>query len=433
MWLIPSLKLQVLLYNLAIRFYGWAIRLAAIKNKKAKQFIKGRKGLFDRLKQDLVLNENYIWIHCSSLGEFEQGRALIEMIRTRLPHMRIVLTFFSPSGYELRKDYEYADEIYYLPLDTPGNAETFVRMLQPKLAIFIKYDLWYHYLANLSHYQIPTLLVSAKFRSDQWLFHPKAKLFHEVLHQFDHIFVQDENSRTLLANIDYYAVSLIPDTRIDRAYQIAQNQEDYPEIASFTQGHKVIIGGSTYEEEEAWLAPFIRQYDDALCIVLAPHDTSPERLKQIKQTFGNKAVFYSEYNSSHIDATKKLLVIDQVGILSGLYQYGHLALIGGGFRKSIHNILEPATFGLPIIFGPKYEMFKEANDLVTRKGAFSVQSYDNFRTHAKELLQKSKNQKAGAVCRSYIEENQGGSNQVYQFITSELSIPEIQNAPLNLG
>ncbi len=427
-FLLP-IGIQRVIYTGAIHIYGFLIYLGAFKNQKAKQFLKGRKHIFQRLKEDIVLNENYIWFHCASLGEFEQGRPLIEKIRSELPHMRIVLTFFSPSGYEVRKDYEYADEIYYLPLDTKRNAYQFVNILRPKLTIFVKYDFWYHYLKNLAFFNVPTLLISASFKPDHVFFRNWAKLPREMLYCFTHIFVQDELSKSLLEGTGYSEVTKIPDTRIDRAYEITLNVSSFNSIEQFLDGNKTFVGGSTYEEEEEWLNQFVKDYDEPLKVILAPHDTHEERIKAIQNNLEFRAVRFSEIDKVPIDGTETFLIIDQVGLLSSLYQYGDLALIGGGFRKSIHNILEPATFGLPILFGPRFDKFNEAVDLVKLGGAFSMGSYEEFREKASQLLQESNNQQGGKICRNYIENNRGGTDKIFQFITEGLNIPEIRNSP----
>ncbi len=427
--LLQSISFQQTIYNTAIAIYGWAIRIAALRNTKAKQFLEGRKGLFNHLKQDIVLNENYVWFHCASLGEFEQGRPLLEKIRKALPHLRVVLTFFSPSGFEVRKDYQYADEIYYLPLDTPKNASEFVKTLQPKLAIFVKYEFWYNFISSLKAYQIPIILLSASFRPEQVFFKPWASLFRNLIHQFDQIFVQDGESGQLLQGIGYNQYRIIPDTRIDRVYEIMQATESYPEIENFTANYKVIVGGSVYKEETDWLFNFSAYYDETLRVILAPHDTSEDNINRVMGLLGNKAVRYSQMANSPANDSIKFLVVDQIGLLASLYRYGDIAVIGGGFRKSIHNTLEPATFGLPMIFGPNYQHFNEAKDLVAQGGAFTANNYQDFRSNAEHLLQANNSQQAGEICKNYIDRNRGGTNQVFEYITHELTIPEIRHAP----
>lgn len=429
MALFRSHWLQVVLYNLGIRFYQWGIWITSFFNEKAAQFINGRKTVFRQIKEDVVVNENYIWIHCSSLGEFEQGRPLIEKLCTAFPHYRLVLTFFSPSGYEIRKNYEGVAHVYYLPMDTLANAKHFINLLRPQMAIFIKYDFWYHYLKTLQRWQIPTLLVAASFRKDQPFFKPSGILFREMLACFDHLFVQDQKSRQLLEEIEFENVTVIPDPRIDRVAQMSQNVREHPVIRDFVKGHQVIVGGSTYEIEEGWLHRFFKNSDHDLKLIIAPHEVSRNHLKTLKEQFGNQARFYSQTSPQNLAPHVRVLIIDQVGYLNELYQYGNLALIGGGFAKSIHNILEPAAFGLPILFGPKYQKFQEAYHLIAQGGAFYVQAYEEFRPKAKDLLKKERGKRSGNICRTYIRENTGGTEQVYDYIAQRLRVPK-QNFPV---
>lgn len=429
MRLLRSLRFQLLVYNFTIRLYQWAIWIASFFQQKAAQFIKGRKSVFQRLKEDVVVNENYIWIHCSSLGEFEQGRPLIEKLGKQFPYYRLVLTFFSPSGYEIRKHYKGVAHIYYLPLDTAANAEAFVNLLNPKMAIFIKYDFWYHYLHALQSRQIPTLLVAAVFRQDHPFFKPSGVIFREMLACFDHIFVQNEQSRQLLKSIEYEQVNVIPDPRIDRVFRMSQEVRDHPVIREFAKGYQIIVGGSTYEEEEDWLYRFYKDSDHDLKMLIAPHEVSKNHLETIKNKFKDQARFYSDISERNLPPHVRVLIIDQVGFLNEIYQYGNLALIGGGFAKSIHNILEPAAFGLPILFGPKYQKFQEAHHLIEKQGALCVETYEAFKSKTKSLLQRDQQKKAGSICKHYIENNTGGTEQVYHFIAQRLTVPQ-QNFPV---
>lgn len=423
------IRLQEVLYNLAMYGYGLLIRLASYRNEKARKFLEGRNGLFRELRTNIVTNEHYIWFHCASLGEFEQGRPLIEQIRSRLPHARLVVTFFSPSGYELCKDYDYVDEIYYLPIDTLANARKFVTLLRPKVAIFMKYDFWYNHLRVLREEDIPTLLVSGRFRRDQLFFRGYASLARQLLQYFDHFFVQDQNSQSLLKELGVTGCTVIPDTRIDRVQNLVAQVGTLPELESFRNGRTVMIGGSTYEEEETWLQQWQASLDHPPKLVIAPHEPSADRVQQLQSQFRGRSVRYTQLNEPSEAEDAEVLLIDKVGLLGELYQYGHLALIGGGFRKSIHNILEPAAHGLPLLFGPNHHKFPEARALIDSGGALSVDTYEAFSTQANRWLDPAQRVEASKACRAFIAQNQGGTDVVYQYIIQTLDIPAFRVVP----
>ncbi len=408
-----TLKLQEALYNATIRFYWQAIKLGSYFNPKAAKFIKGRDNGLNEVLNKAVINENYIWFHCASLGEFEQGRPIIESLRSDYPHYRILLTFFSPSGFETSKDYEHADEILYLPIDTQRNAQAFVKAFKPHLAVFIKYDFWYHYLKELRKQNIPTVLVSGVFRKEQRFFKSWGSIFKAMLPTFDHFFVQDDHSGRLLQGLGYNNYSVIPDSRVDRVYEITRNAAQDITIQSFVGNALVVIGGSTYEIEEDWLLKLLDQYEGHVRIIIAPHNPSQARIESLKQKAGDRMTFYS---SNEQDLSKPIMVVDQIGLLNRLYRYGHVAVIGGGFEKSIHNILEPAAFGLPIIFGPKYDKFNEAHDLIRKGGAFAVEDFDSFYDKIQPLIEKGQYQEIGSIGENYILQNRGGSDQVLSYV-----------------
>lgn len=424
-----KISLQERLYNLAMHIYWLAIKLAAYRNHKARQFINGRKGLFDELKINVVTNEHYIWFHCASLGEFEQARPLIEKIRHHLPHARLVITFFSPSGYEMKKDYEGVDEIYYLPIDTPANAEEFVNLLKPKLAIFIKYDFWYNHLKALHKAGIPTLLVSGRFRRDQLFFKSYASLSRNLLGFYDHFFVQDQDSQHLLKALGINNSTLIPDTRIDRVVSLVRRSGDLRLVNAFSNNRLVIIGGSTYEEEENWLLQWRNQLNNPPKMIIAPHEPTESRVRELLQQFGKGSERYKNLNDQYQAQDLQVLIIDQVGLLGELYQYGDLALIGGGFRKSIHNILEPAAHGLPLLFGPRHHKFPEGAALIEEGGAASVSVYADFQAKANQWLDHDKRALASKSCQRFINRNTGGTEKVYRYIIDELDIPAFRQVP----
>lgn len=423
------IRFQEVLYNGAMLLYSLLIRLAAYRYRKAKQFVQGRKGLFQELTTNIVTNEHYIWFHCASLGEFEQGRPLIEQIRSQLPQARLVITFFSPSGYEMRKDYDYVDEIYYLPVDTAANARKFVTLLRPKLAIFMKYDFWYNHLKVLHEKGVPTLLVSGRFRRDQLFFKRYAGLARRLLQYFNHFFVQDLHSQELLHELGVTQCTVISDTRIDRVYSLASQSSPVSSVAGFQEGRTVVIGGSTYEEEEAWLQQWQTSLSQPPKLIIAPHEPTEQRIEALSRQFKGPAVRYTHLHKPEDARGAEVLLIDQVGLLGALYQYGHMALIGGGFRKSIHNILEPAAHGLPLLFGPNHHKFPEAQALIDEGGARSIETYEAFKAAADQFLNAENQKQASQVCQRFIEQNLGGTDLVYQYIIQTLDIPAFRVVP----
>jgi 3-deoxy-D-manno-octulosonic-acid transferase len=372
-------------YNIGNRLFGTVVFLLSFFKPKAKQWVDGRKNWQDNFKQLLKPNEKRIWIHCASLGEFEQGRNLTEAIKNDYPSYKIVLTFFSPSGYEVRKSYEYADYVFYLPLDTKSNAKQFVQLINPSLAIFVKYEFWYHYLNELHQQKIPTIIISAAFRKEQPFFKWYGNLFRKMLQNFTAIFVQDEASKTLLQTIGIdQNVIAAGDTRYDRVLSIAANIKPLPSIKSFINNDPVLIAGSTWPDDEKIIQESFHALTDEWKLIIAPHEVNKERIEQIKKLFPD-AILYSDIKNDDFFAGKRTLIIDNIGMLSSLYAYGKIAFVGGGFQNGgIHNILEPAVFGIPVLFGPVYKKFIEADKLVSLELCFSI---DNSTTY-KELLIK---------------------------------------------
>lgn len=356
---------MLVIYRLFLFLYVIAIRIAAIFNPKAKLWIDGRKGLIARIRATLPGNEPRIWFHCASLGEFEQGRPVMEAIRKQYPQYKIVLTFFSPSGYEVRKDYEGADYVFYLPMDSPRNARQFLDAVQPSLAVFVKYEFWYDYMSALQQRNIPAILISAAFRKDQVFFKGYGGLFRKLLGCFRYLLVQDEGSKALLDTIGLTDnVIVAGDTRYDRVAAIAATAKELPDIAAFRQQSRVLVGGSTWPEDEQVLKAFLPEMPAGWKMILAPHEIDAVHIRQVKELFGETAILFSEWKiAPRPDA--QVLIIDNIGMLSALYRYGDVAFIGGGFNKGgIHNILEPAVFGLPVVFGPVYRKFVEAVNMV---------------------------------------------------------------------
>lgn len=417
------MQLSTILYDISLQAYRLAIGIASSRNVKAKQWIDGRKDIFKKIAKAAKPGEKRIWVHASSLGEFEQGRPLIEKIKQEKPDIKIVLTFFSPSGYEIRKNYPQADYIFYLPLDTKNNAERFVSFVQPSVAIFIKYDFWYHYFNELNKRSIPIILISAVFREDQIYFNPLGVLHRKMLGMLKHIFVQDEISQQLLKGLRLEKnVSIAPDTRIDRVADIAEKVQPIPIVEKFLAGTKALIGGSLYDIENKYLR---QAYDKGLVkskIIIAPHKVDEESVKQIQRTWGNKAVLYTDLQENllnPINQGSEILIINTIGLLSSLYQYGNIAIIGGGFGKGIHNTLEPATFGLPVLFGPKYQKFNEAVALIASGGAFCFINEIELVSILNKLNNGTAMAKAGKAASGFIKENTGGTEMIFNWLKTE--------------
>ncbi len=410
------------IYNLAIAGYAAAIRLAALFNKKAALFVKGRQHLFQQLETFSSTRTGHpvIWLHCASLGEFEQGRPVIEKIKEQFPHHQIALTFFSPSGYELRKDYALADLVCYLPMDQPGKASRFVQQLNPDLAIFVKYEFWINHLRALRQNDIPVVLISAVFRKEQLFFKPYGNLFLQELKAFDQLFIQDEASARLLEKTGIEQYTIAGDTRIDRVIDIAQNVKNYPNISDFCAHKKILICGSTWGGDEDILLPFINEeLATDWKAIIAPHDIRPSRIAQIAQKLTVSHQRYSQLNPETI-GDSRVLIIDNIGMLSALYQYGTIAYIGGGFGVGIHNTLEPMAFEVPVIFGPKFEKFIEAREMTSRGGAFSIDNAAAFREVFQALQLPENYQAATAVIRQFLQENQGSTKQIVQYLSSKI-------------
>jgi len=358
---------MLLLYNAGIRLYFAAVWLASFFNKKAKLWINGRK------ERAFIRYQESIWFHFASLGEFEQGRPVLEELRTLYPDDKIVITFFSPSGYEIRKNTPFADAVYYLPLDTAENARKFIDTIQPKLAIFTKYDYWYHFFNEVNKRGIPLYVVSAIFRPGQVFFKWYGGFYRKLLRFVNYFFVQDEGSRQLLEGIGIKNVIVSGDTRFDRVWANAQHPKFIPGINEFKNGAKTFIAGSTWPQDEQLVAALVREYPEWKFII-APHEVSEEKINRLMAMLpGGKSIRYSLITNHQSPISNlNIMVIDNIGILSSLYQYGDIAYIGGGFGAGIHNTLEAAAFGLPVIFGPNYSRFKEANDLIALKAGFSI-------------------------------------------------------------
>ncbi|MCE4563836.1 3-deoxy-D-manno-octulosonic acid transferase [Maribellus sp. CM-23] len=401
------------LYNLGIYFYALATCVAALFNPKAKLFVSGRKNWKQQLKSGVDSQADYLWFHCASLGEFEQGRPVIEEVKKEFPQYKIALTFFSPSGYEIRKNYDGADLVAYLPLDTKSNVRYFLDVLQPRKAFFVKYEYWYNYIHQLKQRNIPLYIVSAIFRENQSFFKNSlwGKWYRKMLFSFEHIFIQNEKSAELLEKIGIANYTIAGDTRFDRVAAIAKSAKKFENVEKFKGDSPLIIAGSTWKPDEELLAAFINN-SRGVKFILAPHEVAPANINRIHQLLKKKAISFSKVQNTAIEEFD-VLIIDSIGILSSLYQYGNIAYIGGGFGVGIHNILEAATFKLPIIFGPNYLKFKEAVDLVEEKGAFPIEDSNSLNKALSGLLEdKNELKKASGICQNYVEKNVGSTKVI---------------------
>jgi 3-deoxy-D-manno-octulosonic-acid transferase len=403
-------------YTFALQIYALLIRQASWWNPKARQWVSGRKEVFAQITQALQGNTAVIaWFHCASLGEFEQARPVIEAFRKRYPAYKILLTFFSPSGYEVRKNYPGADYIFYLPLDTRDNALQFIRLVKPAIAFFAKYEFWYHYLTQLKREEIPSISFSAIFREDQVFFRKYGGFFKNILQEFEHIFVQNEQSATLLQSIGIQQVSVAGDTRFDRVKAICEQKKDLPLVQNFKNRQKLLVIGSSWPQDMAVLAPFLRHFTEPLKIIIAPHEIHAEEIKNMQEQLHKKSVRFSEATETTV-ASYEVLIIDNIGMLSSLYQYGEFAYIGGAFGKGLHNILEAATFGMPIFFGPNYEKFQEAKNLLELKGAFSVNNTEQFARHFTWLYtNEAQRQEKASIVKQYVTENTGATEKILTY------------------
>jgi 3-deoxy-D-manno-octulosonic-acid transferase len=409
-----------MIYQTAIAFYGFLIRVAALFNPKARLWVAGRQNWQTRLTQQFASNTApVIWLHAASLGEFEQARPVLETLRQQHADHKILVTFFSPSGYEVRKNYAGADVITYLPLDTPANARQFLAIVKPRLALFVKYEFWANYLLELKAQSVPTVLFSAVFRPQQMFFRWYGGFQRRLLTCFNHILVQDKNSVLLLKSVGYEAVTLAGDTRFDRVAATAANKQPFTLVEDFCADVPTLIAGSVWPDDMAVLIPFLNQFTAPLQVIIAPHEIDDEQISYWRKQLIKPSRLYSEL-AVGADYSAQILFIDNVGMLASLYQYGQFAFVGGGFKRGgLHNILEPATFGLPIFFGPAIDKFPEALVLVSEGGAFLVAN-DFQETFQQLYLNTAERDRAGAASRDYVLRNIGATSKVVSIVNTLL-------------
>jgi 3-deoxy-D-manno-octulosonic-acid transferase len=404
----------VLLYNSFILFFQIGIRIAGIWNAKAKDWLRGRKNIWEKL-QALPKDASIIWVHASSAGEFEQAKPLIENLKKTYPAYKILITFFSPSGYKISGNYNAADFKFYLPVDTASNAKRFIELVNPRLVVFVKYDFWFHYLYTLHSKRMPLLLISAVFREDQAFFKWYGKFYKKMLHFFLQIFVQDESSLTLLQKKGIHNCHLSGDTRFDRVAAIASQSMEIPFIKEFISESKVIVAGSTWPGDEELLKKLI--LSSQIKLLIAPHEIDVDNIERIKKEFKG-AVLYSALRNTEEYSNATVLIIDNVGMLSRLYYYATITYVGGGFTKDgIHNILEAAVHARPVLFGPNYKKYREAAELKEQGGGFSINTADDLKNITEMLL--TNHEYYEQTCKrsiDYINSKRGATNKIMNYI-----------------
>ena len=407
------------LYSLAIRLYSGAVALASLLgNEKARLWWKGRKNQWDKLSP-INKDDEWIWIHVSSLGEFEQGLPVIEKIKNNFPKYKLLLTFFSPSGYEPRKNFQLADKVAYMPSDTRRNANKLVKNFNIKAAFFVKYDFWFNYMKVLKKNDIPLYYVSALLHPDHYFFKFYSFWFRKQLLNVTHFFVQNDETAKLLKSIGIEDVTVTGDTRFDRVYEIAKQSKSFPEIEEFIAGRHCIIAGSSWPSDEKLIIPFLKKMPENYCLIIAPHDVSDSHIKQITSQLDNY-VLYSQQSTAN-SQRPTVLVVDTIGILKQIYKYARFAYVGGGFMSSIHNTQEALVFGCPVVIGPKYHKFVEAVDLVRNGGMFSVNNQQEFDDIFERLMNTSDfYNKASGICQDYIQLSIGATDKIMRKLNSEL-------------
>ena len=411
------------IYTFCIVAYHFIVKLLSPFNKKARLFSNGRIGILQHVEGKLKGDSSpRIWVHCASLGEFEQGRPVIEKLKATFTNKKIVLTFFSPSGYELRKEYEFADYVFYLPADTKSNAKKFLQLISPELAIFVKYEFWLNYLNVLHANKTPTLLVSGIFRKDQHFFKWYGGIFKRTLFYYEHLFLQNEESKKLLNEIGVTKCTFAGDTRFERVVEIASKPKDLPSIQQFSENNFAIIAGSTWAEDEKYLIQSfitLKQKHANLKLVIAPHNIESININQLVSIIesANANLKHHKFSEGNAKEDIDILIIDNIGMLSSIYQYGQLAYIGGGFGSGIHNILEAIVYGLPVVFGPNYKKFNEAIGCLQNGISYCYSEQKVLDELVGELItNESKRRQIKEECKKYINSNLGSVDKILLYI-----------------
>lgn len=408
-----------LLYNTAAQLTYFILQLLSLFNPKLQRFVQGRKESFQKLAV-IETEDKVIWFHAASLGEFEQARPLIEGVKKQHTTYKIVVTFFSPSGYEIQKNYALADVICYLPFDTKANMRRFVRQLHPDLAILVKYEFWPNLLRELKIQSVPTILVSGIFRKDQHFFKSSGRWMRKFLQTFAYFFVQNQASKDLLSNIGFDNVMVAGDTRFDRVSSILSQDNALEFVKAFKNETYTVVAGSTWEEDEKLLVQYINASTDQKWII-APHNINAKAIKKLKESIAKKTILYSEM-ANQSTAAFDVFIVDTIGLLTKIYSYADAVYVGGAFKTGLHNILEPATFGVPVVIGPTYDKFQEAIDLVAKEGCFSVHNQAEFsRIFDKLAADAAFRVMAGEINAQYIQQGKGAEKKIMAFVNQKLA------------
>lgn len=409
---------MLFLYNLAIHIAGFFLRIIALFSPKIKLFIEGRKNVFTILENKIKAYDKTIWFHSASLGEYEQGLPVIEKIKEKYPSHKIIVTFFSPSGYEVRKNNTVADVTIYLPLDTKSNAKRFLKLVHPEFAFFIKYEFWLNYLKELEKSKTPTYLISGIFRDSQVFFKPYGGFYRKALNAFTYFFVQNESSKQRIESIGFKNVIVSGDTRFDRVNAILERDNTLDYIENFKNNQQTIVIGSSWPKDEALIAEYINQAPENVKFIIAPHNIKADQISSLRSQITKSTILFSEKENKDL-SNYNVFIIDTIGILTKIYSYGTIAYVGGGFgNPGIHNILEPATFGIPIVIGPNYSNFAEAVSLVELDGCMSITNFlelkailDRLITDSEFLAEKSH------ICKLFIQNNKGATNTIMKMVS----------------
>jgi 3-deoxy-D-manno-octulosonic-acid transferase len=406
-------------YSLLIRFVALILPLLARFNAKLQRFVEGRKSVWQTLEKGLQGRQKTLWFHAASLGEYEQGLPVMEALKTKYPDFTFVLTFFSPSGYEVRKNNSIADITVYLPLDTPENARRFLQTVRPQMAFFIKYEFWPNYLNQLRQQAVPTYLISGVFRPNQVFFKVYGGFYRKALRTFSHFFVQNNLSKTLLQSIGITAVSVSGDTRFDRVNAVLQRDNALDFMEKFTQDANIMVIGSSWPKDEELLAHYINKAPENLKFVLAPHNIKTEQLDTFEAQLKRPSVRYSQIDTLPLE-DYSILIVDTVGLLTKIYAYADIAYVGGGFgNPGVHNVLEPATFGIPIVVGPHYDHFAEATALVHLGGCVSISNESELKTILDTWVANSiEREEKGNLCATFVQKNTGATEHIVSYITT---------------
>ena len=405
-----------MIYNLTMYILELGIKLAALFSDKPAKMVKGHREVFDLLKSKIDRNAQYIWFHAASLGEFEQGRPLIERIRKEYPQYKILQTFFSPSGYEVRKNYDGADIVCYLPIDTPANAKKFIELVNPCMVFFVKYEFWHNYLNTLYQKGIPTYSVSSIFRPNQIFFRWYGKSYQQVLKTFAHLFVQNEESKKLLAGIGVKNTTVVGDTRFDRVLDICAAAKQLPLVQKFKGDALTFVAGSSWGPDEDIFIKYFNAHPE-MKLIIAPHVVNDGHLKEIESKLQRSSIRYTQATEENVGKAD-CLIIDCYGLLSSIYRYGEISYIGGGFGVGIHNVLEAAVYGIPVIFGPNNKKFREAQHLLANKGGFEIHGYDDFeQLMNKFLTDEAYLKQSGKAAGDYVKGNAGAMELILKNIT----------------